>query len=270
MTYLFSEIIGHQDVKYTNGMKNSKIDPTPQYMGMFKERLSQKLNSLGYNFGQPRNIAAAQPSTIPAVDFSNTLGSIINQYESTNATELPSSYIARELAKTKYSNVIDRSEFKDALKFVDNNTNIIPGQKVQCMGWTALIEASGLGSGISISAKPGNAIDLIPKNVLAGTKSADAGGRTKAIRVDNLSEIKTGDVFVLDNGTSTGHAGKFVEVKQNGKVFTVTEGNKNNDGKIETHDITEQDFEKKMAKLGKVFVLRPYTAEELKQVAMLP
>ena len=57
---------------------------------------------------------------------------------------------------------------------------------------------------------------------------------------------------------------------QNGKVFTITEGNKNNDGKIETHDVTEQEFETKMTKLGKVFVLRPYSQDELKSVAMLP
>ena len=69
---------------------------------------------------------------------------------------------------------------------------------------------------------------MIPKSVLSGTKVADAGGRTKAIRIDNLNEINSGDVFVLDNGSKTGHVGKIVEVKntQNGKVFTITEETK--------------------------------------------
>ena len=67
------------------------------------------------------------------------MGSIVNQYETlNNINELPSAYIIRELAKTQYANVINRPEFKDALRFIDQNTKLIPGQQIQCVGWTAL------------------------------------------------------------------------------------------------------------------------------------
>lgn len=212
-------------------------------------------------------VVSTQPIETPVIEFSKTLGSIINTYETlNNISELPSAYIVRELAKTQYANVISRPEFKEALNFVDKNIKRVPGQPIQCVGWTNLIEASGLGSGILVTNKAGHAINRLPKASLGGSKLVDAGG-SEIFRIDNINEIETneeGRVFIVDDGTPEGHIGKMW--RKDGKIV-ISESNRNLDGRPMTYEIDEKDFEKKIAPFGKIFVERPYSS---RAIAMVP
>ncbi len=197
------------------------------------------------------------------------LEDIINRYQTDgySARVPPSQFVSQQLFNTEFSSLLTTPSFREALKFVDDEYDDVKGEELQCVGWVALLTKSGLAGlhDFNITGREGDAKDMIPRGIFQGDKTADAGDRFKAMRVDAFDEFQRGDVFFLNIKTAEGHTGVILDVvdTSSGRALLISEANKDHDGLVRTYWVLEKDVEQTLASYGKIVVFRPYTDAEL-------
>lgn len=134
--------------------------------------------------------------------------------------------------------------FEAALRHLDQHSNLIPNQKIQCIGFAILLHSlsdlfPAIGGSEIYYAK-----DLVPDAIKNGNAKKVDLGDYSALVITKIEEVNVGD-FILRYDSNVGHISGVIGKKTvDGKiVLLVATGNQVRDGKIQIFEVDENNFE---------------------------
>ncbi len=136
------------------------------------------------------------------------------------------------------------NKFDGALRHLNNLSNRVPGQKIQCVGFVSLI--AGMDERFyEISGQPIEiAKDLIPSEIKSGLWADISVRGYRTLVIKKIEQVNIGDLFVTYS-TRTGHVFAVVSKKMiDGKtVLLVISANYFKDGRIHLFEVDETNFD---------------------------
>jgi hypothetical protein len=142
------------------------------------------------------------------------------------------------------NNVKQTDAFEAALRHLDYSSNLVPKQKVQCVGLVILL--SGMDSRFPNigGAQVSNAAQLVPDAIKNGSSTVVSMGNYLAMVVQTPEDVKAGDLLVRYD-SPTGHIAGVVGKKVvNGKsVLLIAAANQTGEGILVLFEVDEDNFE---------------------------
>ncbi len=151
-------------------------------------------------------------------------------------------------------------KFEGALRHLDNISNYVPGQKVQCVGLVALV--AGMDSRFfEISGQPISVVrELVPMDIKLPFRSDLWVDGYHLVAVKKIEQVNVGDLPMIYS-TNTGHVSAVVGKKVvDGKtVLLLISANDDKDGKINIFEVDSGNFDEVFGEFPyKKIVLRNY------------
>lgn len=134
--------------------------------------------------------------------------------------------------------------FEAALRHLNQHSNLIPSQKIQCIGFAILLHSlSDLFPSIG-GAEIYYAKDLVPDAIKNGNAKKVDLGDYSALVITKIEEVNVGD-FILRYDSNVGHISGVIGKKTvDGKiVLLLATANQYRDGKIQIFEVDENNFE---------------------------
>lgn len=134
--------------------------------------------------------------------------------------------------------------FEAALRHLDQHSNLIPNQKIQCIGFAILLHSlSDLYPSIG-GAEIYYAKDLVPDTIKNGNDKKVDLGDYSALVITKIEEVNVGD-FILRYDSNVGHVsgviGKKIIAGQT--ILLIATANQDRDGRITIFEVDQGNFE---------------------------